>query len=1857
MTVHSTLLFQTDNNIILDSLKNITIDSLGTITDGSGGNLFSKKRMIQQNGVSPNSSKVIKYFPSSLANPSTYCPDTLLTTGQYITEVKFGTLDKTSGQSSYSDFTSSVPPPTITANVPTKIYLRKNLNTGTMQWRVWIDCNQNGIFDPADKLGTTGNYSTFVDSNLTITIPTTALNGLTRMRIQLIEDNTAVACQVGTKKGEVEDYLINVTGGVSLNTTVAFNFPIGVDTIFNPAIFNLTARTQGSPFISVKAIKGKHPARLTNNILEKYWTVSSTGITLDTTLGKKDSIQFYFSNTEINGDLHRYLPGRHKATGWEINLGVDPRNTTNTAVTLDTILIDREPDLNGDWTCGDPLVYFNGRIFYSRIDGNWNNRLIWSNEPTLKHFGPSASYFPGQLYSNDTVNIDGATVLFRDSVHIVVDSLRIGGSRGGVDTAGVLRFDTTYAYNKTLETRSLFMGNDNGQIIGNTTVNPFGRKDTIALKNNFVDSTISPGTVSLYYDPNNYTVLKFFGPGNAEIRGGGVWGNLANIVMNKSEGLIDTLKINSGTFVAATKAAGSVFSFFPLSGVLRHMINDTLYLSSSDADVIMGTNSGLDILNGSIFAKKSLYSNNFTTINLNGGNLYVGDATDENFYYKTGTTLKILKGSMLVAGAFSQFGGMSTNNIIDFTLLSDTVHKGELKVITKGNTNANIVGFDMSSSLSSFTMNGGRIVICNKNGTTPASFDSRINAIGGTGMTGGVLQCGDSTLTPNDTKIKIGGVMPVYNLHFANTTLRDTTVITEQTFNIIKDWTIDANHYFNLSGNTVYLGGNLSNYGFFNAKPGATTTEPWQIVLNGSTIQTLLSVDTIRLYNFRLNKGGGNVKLASTGNSNLKVCNTLEFSTNNLSVIDASTGSRSVTLNSEFGSTPQILRNGKGHIYGRLYMNMGTDNQTVKYFVGADSINSYRPVTIQTVGTGGTAGYVGVRAFNYTHPDTASSLYRNDNNIPRYWNVDSLPPFTLGSRNFNLTLQFCNPGDLVNNPTVSNFEMFNYYPPWQPPYTPPPPGTWSSLTSPEKTDTTIKSTGDTKFGDFAIGEPKGVTFYSTAADGYWDNTATWSWVGYDDNTHPTRTPNLPTDIVRIGNNKIVRLKYPFLQTVRSVIVEKYNNKPGIFYIEGDVNVIYGNSFSLADGCTLGLEHIQGLCVAGTANGPIQTISRTYGVSRYIYNRKNGSQICGNALPDSIQTLIVDMTDTLSTYVRLELISPNDKIRVKDTVQLLRGAINIGSLPELWIYNTLQLDSVHRNEGKMELASSTVNFAGTMDKYLTLKNHSGVNFNNLILGGGVLHMNRVAGEAIDQSLANVHVTNTLNFAGPSVIALGDNLSLYIDTSNTGAIQNYALDHYVRTSVTSGYLYLNVAKSSTYIFPIGSLDASVDHYAPVTFYAGSTGTTGLLGIRTSPGQNVSHPGAHLYISSSPYAEYLKRYWAIDTCKATINGKLRFQYLNTDVSGYESDFTKVGRWRPNRENPGGPWMFPFATLTIDTNANYFETDANYAYGEFMGDWTIGNNDAYRRIFFSRQSGIWNDPQQWTYSPTHSGAIFGGYPNDLPTELNDSVVIGGGIGTNPNHVIQLDKDRTLGGLALGIDANNKGTLDCRSFNILGNYFTMGNGSYLKIGSPNGISLLGTNTGNIQTIISRAFNSNGIYEYNGTVDQVTGTGLPGTISNLVINDSLHTVTLTKPESITNALIISSGRLDLLDSSANSTGSATFTINDSASVRIGGSKNLLSSINNYSSYTIGAGSYIEFNGDSQDISQYPTNLNMSLGLGNVITNGVGTKSIGATLRARGNFYNQNNARLNINDPKLLQVLKSVINSSTINNNGIIEIGQ
>jgi Zn-dependent metalloprotease/chitodextrinase len=157
-------------------------------------------------------------------NQVTYCTSKGSNSSyEWIDYVSFGGMTNTTGNNGgYADYTS------LTANVVTGSSNQLLISAGfssssyTEYWAIWIDYNQDGTFSDTEKIAS-GSSSSSSNLSATVTIPTNALLGQTRMRVSMKYNSAQTACETFSY-GEVEDYTVNISNtplGLN-NNSIAF---------------------------------------------------------------------------------------------------------------------------------------------------------------------------------------------------------------------------------------------------------------------------------------------------------------------------------------------------------------------------------------------------------------------------------------------------------------------------------------------------------------------------------------------------------------------------------------------------------------------------------------------------------------------------------------------------------------------------------------------------------------------------------------------------------------------------------------------------------------------------------------------------------------------------------------------------------------------------------------------------------------------------------------------------------------------------------------------------------------------------------------------------------------------------------------------------------------------------------------------------------------------------------------------------------------------------------------------------------------------------------------------------------------------------------------------------------------------------------------------------------------------------------------------------------------------------------------------------------------------------------------------------------------------------------------------------
>jgi hypothetical protein len=189
----------------------------------------------QRNGVPPTCGTFadgeVEDYSVNIVGGSTYCSSNGTSdqwSKEWIQAVKFGSISNNSGDNGgYANFTAQSTNlskgSTNAISVVPGIELFTFFNQTV---RVWIDYNQNSVFDNAELVfSQTKSSVNDVPFTGSIVVPASALNGRTRMRVSRQRNGVPPTC--GTfADGEVEDYSVNIVGIAPTEKLEVNVFPI-----------------------------------------------------------------------------------------------------------------------------------------------------------------------------------------------------------------------------------------------------------------------------------------------------------------------------------------------------------------------------------------------------------------------------------------------------------------------------------------------------------------------------------------------------------------------------------------------------------------------------------------------------------------------------------------------------------------------------------------------------------------------------------------------------------------------------------------------------------------------------------------------------------------------------------------------------------------------------------------------------------------------------------------------------------------------------------------------------------------------------------------------------------------------------------------------------------------------------------------------------------------------------------------------------------------------------------------------------------------------------------------------------------------------------------------------------------------------------------------------------------------------------------------------------------------------------------------------------------------------------------------------------------------------------------------------
>ncbi|MFK7934017.1 MAG: GEVED domain-containing protein [Saprospiraceae bacterium] len=157
---------------------------------------------------------------------------------QWISNVRIGSINKTSTKEGYADFTSSSTDAIRGQQLQVRLTPGYSYTQFNMVWRVWIDWNRDGDFMDAGEMAFAQSRRGTVSG--TINVPANASLGATRMRVAAQKDVAPTACE-SFGPGEVEDYTVQISnnltiGGINFLTTNSTTFDVNDFKLYpNPA--------------------------------------------------------------------------------------------------------------------------------------------------------------------------------------------------------------------------------------------------------------------------------------------------------------------------------------------------------------------------------------------------------------------------------------------------------------------------------------------------------------------------------------------------------------------------------------------------------------------------------------------------------------------------------------------------------------------------------------------------------------------------------------------------------------------------------------------------------------------------------------------------------------------------------------------------------------------------------------------------------------------------------------------------------------------------------------------------------------------------------------------------------------------------------------------------------------------------------------------------------------------------------------------------------------------------------------------------------------------------------------------------------------------------------------------------------------------------------------------------------------------------------------------------------------------------------------------------------------------------------------------------------------------------------------
>ena len=344
---------------------------------------------------------------------------------EWISNVKIGTINNnTTSNGGYGNFTS------LSSNVTKGTAYTIQMSPGfagstySEYFRVYIDYNADYDFADAGELVYTSAGVTSMTS-ASITIPTTAITGSTRMRVMMKDATLTGPCEVYSY-GEVEDYTLNIQA----STTVTCN---------QPASLAAASITASSASLSWGAVSGatNYTVQIKPSTSSTWASYSTTGASYNASALTAGTTYNWQVRTNCSSGSSAYTVGANFTTSTATTTCTDTYETNNTLSAAKLIavntnvsaLIGTSTDI--DWfKFSNTSTAKNIRITLSNLPADYDLRL-YNSAGTLLYSSENGSTISETItYNNAPVATYYVRVVGYNSVYSTTACYIVNASIG-----------------------------------------------------------------------------------------------------------------------------------------------------------------------------------------------------------------------------------------------------------------------------------------------------------------------------------------------------------------------------------------------------------------------------------------------------------------------------------------------------------------------------------------------------------------------------------------------------------------------------------------------------------------------------------------------------------------------------------------------------------------------------------------------------------------------------------------------------------------------------------------------------------------------------------------------------------------------------------------------------------------------------------------------------------------------------------------------------------------------------------------------------------------------------------------------------------------------------------------------------------------------------------------------------------------------------------------------------------------------------------------------------------------------------------------------------------------------------------